>query len=186
MPECVCSEHLRPPGTPFAATLAHFGVFHLTRELGYDSLWSWLRWTFCRWERRDAGMGRQSGVVEPKGCRFGESEVRRGIQPAERSAGVTPHPLPLPRQAGEGPRRRSGGRPTQGFEGVKQSTTCHPERSEGSPQFRRLSDLRTTAEILRCAQDDTFRISSRLLPPRATLCGPSQGSETTDGLERYS
>jgi hypothetical protein len=49
MGECVRSEHLRPPRTRSAATLAHFGNFHLTSELGYDSLLGWSMLTFCRW-----------------------------------------------------------------------------------------------------------------------------------------
>ena len=41
-------------------------------------------------------------------------------------------------------------------EAMNKPTTCHPERSEGSPQFPWFHRLRTTAEILRCAQDDRW------------------------------
>jgi hypothetical protein len=36
--------------------------------------------------------------------------------------------------------------------------------------FLWFSDLRTTAEILRCAQDDMFPIASHLLTPWAIFC----------------
>jgi hypothetical protein len=45
--------------------------------------------------------------------------------------------------------------------------TCHPERSEGSPQFLSQEGEKTTAEILRFAQDDkvdghSLRVTGRI------------------------
>jgi hypothetical protein len=37
--------------------------------------------------------------------------------------------------------RLTGSTSTQAVEGVKKSTACHPERSEGSPQFLMLQRL---------------------------------------------
>jgi hypothetical protein len=38
---------------------------------------------------------------------------------------------------------------------VKESETCHAERSEASLQFFQVVGLKATAEILRFAQDDS-------------------------------
>ncbi len=70
MAECVRSEHLRPLRTRSAATLAHFGNFHLTSELGYDSLLRWLALTFCRW----GAPGCWDGETERGGCATSEPD----------------------------------------------------------------------------------------------------------------
>jgi hypothetical protein len=52
--------------------------------------------------------------------------------------------------------------------GQKSKKITDSERSEGSPQFVSLNDLRTTAEILRFAQDDK-RLSRSHLPGKRAL-----------------
>jgi hypothetical protein len=59
-------------------------------------------------------------------------------------------------------------------EGVKKSTGCHPERSEGSPQLLWFKHLRGTAEMLRCAQHDRFEFF-HTFKTDAAACQPPQG-----------
>ena len=76
-------------------------------------------------------------------------------------------------------------------ERVKKSTPAILSEAKDPGSFLWFSDLRTTTEILRCAQDDTFRISSHL-PSDGAAIGPTQGDSmrievllvttTSDGL----